>query len=90
MVKLRHWPTGRWVTGFSPELVMCDSGYSRSTPFVKRVPQECSGLICWPYKKNYSLASTLNNISTEKVLEKEITHIQYKQTRSFTYIPTHK
>ncbi|MFS8008763.1 hypothetical protein Hanom_Chr14g01276731 [Helianthus anomalus] len=29
-------PTGGWVTGFSPELVV-DSGYSRSTPFVQWV-----------------------------------------------------
>ncbi|KAJ0902176.1 putative glycosyl transferase CAP10 domain-containing protein [Helianthus annuus] len=36
-------PTGGWVTGFSPELVV-DSGYSRSTPFVQWVPRECSGL----------------------------------------------
>ncbi|KAJ0610877.1 hypothetical protein HanHA300_Chr01g0008821 [Helianthus annuus] len=33
-------PTGGWVTGFSPELVV-DSGYSRSTPFVQWVPREC-------------------------------------------------
>ncbi|MFS8003167.1 putative codeine 3-O-demethylase [Helianthus anomalus] len=36
-------PTGGWVTGFSPEL-MVDSGYSRSTLFVQWVPRECSGL----------------------------------------------
>ncbi|MFS7914328.1 hypothetical protein Hanom_Chr02g00152121 [Helianthus anomalus] len=36
-------PTGGWVTGFSPELVV-DSGYSRSTPFVQWVSREYSGL----------------------------------------------
>ncbi|MFS8013633.1 hypothetical protein Hanom_Chr14g01335341 [Helianthus anomalus] len=44
-------PTGGWVTGFSPELVV-DSGYSRSTPFVQWVPRECSGLSLLAVKKN--------------------------------------
>ncbi|MFS7912911.1 hypothetical protein Hanom_Chr02g00135441 [Helianthus anomalus] len=48
-------PTGGWVTGFSPELVM-DLGYSRSTPFVQWVPQECSGLsLLAIQKKNMGL-----------------------------------
>ncbi|MFS8028558.1 hypothetical protein Hanom_Chr16g01511971 [Helianthus anomalus] len=43
-------PTGGWVTGFSPELVV-DLGYSRSTPFVQWVPRECSGLSLLVVKK---------------------------------------
>ena len=46
-------PTDGWVTGLSPEVVVDDSGYSRSTPFVQWVPRECSGLICWLFKKKY-------------------------------------
>ncbi|MFS8021535.1 hypothetical protein Hanom_Chr16g01428511 [Helianthus anomalus] len=51
-------PTGGWVTGVSPEL-MVDSGYSRSTPFVQWVPRECSGLSLLAVQKNttfYSLS----------------------------------
>ncbi|KAJ0828161.1 hypothetical protein HanRHA438_Chr17g0834031 [Helianthus annuus] len=43
-------PTGGWVIGFSPKLVV-DSGYSRSTPFVQWVPRECSGLSLLAVKK---------------------------------------
>ncbi|MFS7979404.1 hypothetical protein Hanom_Chr10g00926911 [Helianthus anomalus] len=45
-------PTGGWVTGFSPELVV-DSGYSRSTPFVQWVPREGLGLILLPVQKKW-------------------------------------
>ncbi|MFS7892776.1 hypothetical protein Hanom_Chr00s083413g01795281 [Helianthus anomalus] len=39
-------PTGGCVTGFSPKLVVGDSGYYSSTSFVQWVPRESSGLIC--------------------------------------------
>ncbi|MFS7944077.1 hypothetical protein Hanom_Chr06g00507791 [Helianthus anomalus] len=47
-------PTGEWVTGFSPKLVV-DPGYSWSTPFVQWVPRECSGLSLLVVKKKVSV-----------------------------------
>ncbi|MFS7915812.1 hypothetical protein Hanom_Chr02g00169711 [Helianthus anomalus] len=55
-------PTGGWVTGFSPELVV-DSGYSRSTPFVQWMPRECSRLSLLAVKKKETIRSNKSQVS---------------------------